>query len=194
MHPSALLCFGVYLTPHIFTGFSTDWYCCNAAPSFSDHTYDIPLRDVVWVIFWVRGTLCCTLKGCMHSIGRSTALTPIGRSKSRVHNTALYSPPHYCNTDCCTAVYLVLNAHDIIRAAYASMQPKPYLPGPWTPRANQYHEHTKIRRRNAAAAPPQQAEQQQQQLEQWQTWAALPFTSTTRNASYCHPNKNNADL
>ena len=70
------------------------WYCCNAAPSFSEHTYDIPLRDTLWVIFWVRGTLCCTLEGCMHStgrlppywyitkslIGRSTALTPIGRS------------------------------------------------------------------------------------------------------------------
>ena len=77
-----LCCYGVYLTPHRVQH-------CNAAPSFSEHTYDIPLRDILGVIFWVRGPLCCTLKGCMHSIGRSTALTPIGLSKSRVHYTPL---------------------------------------------------------------------------------------------------------
>ena len=103
VHPSALLFFGVYVTPHILTG---HWYCCNAAPSFSEHTYDIPLRDALWVIFWVRGTLCCTLKGCMHSIGRlppywditkssigrSTALPPVGRSFEigRSKSRALY--------------------------------------------------------------------------------------------------------
>ena len=98
------------------------WYCCNAAPFFSEHTYCIPLRDALSVIFWVRGTLCCTLKGCMHSIGRlppcwditkspirrSTALTPIGRSfeigrsKSRCTTyTALYSPPHFIYINSC---------------------------------------------------------------------------------------------
>ena len=90
------------------------WYCCKAVPSFSEHTYDIPLREALWVIFWVRGTLCCTFKGCIHSIGRlppywditkspigrSTALSrigrsfEIGRSKTSVHYTALYRPPH----------------------------------------------------------------------------------------------------
>ena len=88
------------------------WYCCNAVLSFSEHTYDTPLRDALWVIFvifWVTSTLCCTLKRCMHSIGRlspywditkspigrSTALTPvwqsfeIGRPKSRCT-----TPPH----------------------------------------------------------------------------------------------------
>ena len=37
------------------------WYCRSAAPSFSEHTYGIPLRDALWVIFWVKGTLCRTL-------------------------------------------------------------------------------------------------------------------------------------
>ena len=98
----------VFDTAHIYL--VQHWYCCNAAPSFSEHTYDIPLRDALWVIFWVTGTPCCTLKGCMHSIGRlppywditkspigrSTALTPIGRSfeigrsKSRCTRIPLY--------------------------------------------------------------------------------------------------------
>ena len=58
----------VFDTTHIYC--VQHWYCCNAAPCFSEHTYDIPLRDALWGIFWVRGTLCCSLKGCMHSIGR----------------------------------------------------------------------------------------------------------------------------
>ena len=93
IHPSALLCFGVYLTPHTFTGFSTG-STTTLHLLFSEHTYDIPLRDALSATFWVRGTLCCTSKGCMHPIGRvppywditksplgqSTALTPIGWS------------------------------------------------------------------------------------------------------------------
>ena len=104
----------VFDTTHIY--WVQHWYCCNAAPSFSGHTYDIPLRDALWVIFWVRGTLCCTLKGCMPSMpsigrlppywditkcptGRSTALTPvgrsfeIGRSKSRCTIPPYIAPP-----------------------------------------------------------------------------------------------------
>ena len=89
------------------------WYCCNAAPSFSEHTYYIPLRDALWVIYKVRGTLCCTLNGCKHSIERlppycditkspigwSTAPTPIGRSfeigrsKSRCTIPPCITPP-----------------------------------------------------------------------------------------------------
>ena len=104
----------VFDTTHIY--WVQHWYCCNAAPSFSEHTYDIPLRDALWAIFWVRGTLCCTLNGCMHSIGRlppywditkspvggSTALTPIGRSFEigRSNLGALYRPP-----DCCTFTF-----------------------------------------------------------------------------------------
>ena len=114
MQRSALLCFGVCLTRHIFTGVQ-HWCCCYAAPYFSKHTYDIPLRDAFWVIFWVRGTLCCTLKGGMHSIGRlppywditkspigrSTALTSIGRSfeigRSKSRCTI---PPYIAPPDC----------------------------------------------------------------------------------------------
>ena len=107
-------CACVFDTTHVH--WVQHWYCFNAVPSFSEHTYDIPLRDALWVIFvivWVRSTLCCTLKRCMYSIGRlppywditkspvgrSTALTPIGRSfeigrsKSRCTTPPYIGPP-----------------------------------------------------------------------------------------------------
>ena len=106
----ALLCFGV---THVH--WVQHWYYCNAGPSFSEHTYDIPLCEALWVIFgifWVRSTLCCALKRCMYSIGQlppfwditkspigwSTALTPtgwsfeIGRSKSRCTTPPYIAP------------------------------------------------------------------------------------------------------
>ena len=75
----------------MFTGFSTTG---NAAtlylPSLSTHTFDIPLRETLWVFFfmsWVWSTLCCTLKRCMctqHDCHRylapnTVAVTPIER-------------------------------------------------------------------------------------------------------------------
>ena len=104
----ALLCFGEFDITHVH--WVQHWYCCNAVPSFSEHTCDIALREALWVIFvisWVRSALCCALKRCMYSIrrlptywgitksptGRSSALTPIGRSKSRCNTPPYIGPP-----------------------------------------------------------------------------------------------------
>ena len=51
MRPSALLCFCPVCSVVLRCVFEVTrvhwlqhWYCCNAVPSFSEHTYDIPLR------------------------------------------------------------------------------------------------------------------------------------------------------
>ena len=59
---SALWC---VLTSHVFTGFITDTAATLFVPSFSEHTYDIPLREALFFVnFSVRTTLCCTIKRC----------------------------------------------------------------------------------------------------------------------------------
>ena len=103
----------VFGTTHIY--WVQHWYCCNAAPSFSEHTYDVLLCDALWVIFWVRGTLCCTLKRLYElnmaftallgyhqnwditksPIGLSTALTPVGRSFEIGRSKSRWTIPPY---------------------------------------------------------------------------------------------------
>ena len=92
----------VFDTTHIY--WVQHWYCCTAAPSCSEHTYDIPLRDALWVIFWVRGTLLYVKR--LYALNRAvTALLGYHQKPNRavfrdravkisVHSTALYRPPH----------------------------------------------------------------------------------------------------
>ena len=51
----ALLCVSVFdITP---VHWVQHWYCCNAVPSFSAYTYDIPLREALRSSFG-SGALC----------------------------------------------------------------------------------------------------------------------------------------
>ena len=75
---SRLLCCALVwcLTSHMFTGFSRGATATLYLPSPSTrrmYLYDIPLREalpVIFVIFWVRSAIRCTLKRCIFSIGR----------------------------------------------------------------------------------------------------------------------------
>ena len=66
MHPSALMCFCPVFSSVLWCVFDithVHWvqhrYCCNAVPSFSKHTYDIPLREAL---------IFCHLCGQEHSV------------------------------------------------------------------------------------------------------------------------------
>ena len=84
VHPSALLCFGVYLTPHLFTGLSTGFAATLHLPS--------PSTRMVFLFVTPSGkpsgseALCAVpQKGCMYSIWRvppywDITNSPIGRS------------------------------------------------------------------------------------------------------------------
>ena len=87
----------VFDTTHFY--WVQHWYCCNAAPSFSEHTYDIPLRDALWVIFWVRGTVLYlkSLYALKRAVNRPNSNRAVFRDrvvKISVHYTAIYRPPH----------------------------------------------------------------------------------------------------
>ena len=96
-------------TTHIY--WVQHWYCLNAAPSFSEHTYDIPLRDALWGNLLGQRQSVLYLKRLYALKRAATALLGYhqkpNRSKSghrpnsnravkmSVHYTA-FNSPHHC--------------------------------------------------------------------------------------------------